>query len=421
MRGFVETLRHLWLVLRCSSIGTMLGALPGMGGPIITWIAYGHVVQTTKDRGTFGKGDIRGVIGPESANNSDNGGQLVPTLMFGIPGSASMALFLGGLILMGIEPGIGMMTQHPVLTFFIIWSLALANVLGAGMCLALAKPISRLTLVPFAMLAPFMIAIIYFAAYQVTRGWYDLITLFVLGMLGVYMKRFGWSPPALLIGFVLAPRLEVTLYQSIQVYGMSFLERTGVQVILALIVLSVFVAVRVKPQRAPLAPDGPHGCAALAPQIAFLAVVCAFVGYVAYESSGLTFLGGVFPLSVALIALAMLCAMAFAFLRGQKRPSYLFYDGERGRQGEEKATQSDLHYQAWMLGMLGAIGLVGFVLGIFAFITAFLKVKARVAWHKAALAASGSVVLFSFLSYMLGLDYPSGILQWLVEMPWPFN
>src|SRR5690606_32863025 len=114
------------------------------------------------------------------------------------------------------------------------WSLALANIVGAGVCLLLAKPIARLTLVPFSLLAPFMIAIIYFAAYQVTRGWYDLVALFVLGVLGVYMKRFGWSPPALLIGFVLAPRLEVSLYQSIQVYGFGFLERTGVQIILAL-------------------------------------------------------------------------------------------------------------------------------------------------------------------------------------------
>jgi hypothetical protein len=87
-----------------------------------------------------------------------------------------------------------MMTRHLDLTFVIVWSLAIANVLGAGLCLLLAKPIARLALVPFALLAPFMIAIIYLAAYQVTRVWYDLITPFVLGILGVYMKRFGWSP-----------------------------------------------------------------------------------------------------------------------------------------------------------------------------------------------------------------------------------
>ena len=421
MRGFFETLKHFGLVLRCSSIGTMLGALPGMGGPIITWIAYGHMVQTTKDRDNLGKGDIRGVIAPESANNSDNGGQLIPTLMFGIPGSASMALFLGALILMGIEPGVGMMTRDLDLTFVIVWSLALANVLGAGICLILAKPIARLTLVPFALLAPFMIGIIYFAAYQVTRVWPDLITLFVLGVLGVYMKRFGWSPPALLIGFVLSPRLEVVLYQSIQVYGYSFLERTGVQIILALIVLSVFVATRVRPQRRPLTPDGPHAPVGLGPQLCFLAVVTACAAYVAYESFGFTFLGGVFPLSVALISLVLLGAMFVGFLRKNKAPSYLFYDSERGLQGEDKPLHGDWHYQGWMLGMLGVIALIGFVLGIYAFITTFLIIKGRTRWYKAALAASGSVVLFAFLSHMLGLEYPKGVLQWLLPMPWPFD
>jgi TctA family transporter len=421
LRGFMETLRHKWLVLRCSAIGTMLGALPGLGGPIITWVAYGHVVQTTKDRDMLGKGDIRGVIGPESANNADNGGALIPALMFGIPSSGSMAIFLGGLILIGVEPGIGMLERRLDLTFVIIWSLALANVLGTAACLVLAKPISRITLVPFAMLAPFMIAIVYFAAYQVTNSWYDLIALFVLGVLGVYMKRFGWSPPALLIGFVLSTRLDASVYQSVQVYGMSFLERTGVQIMLALIAVSVIVAVRMKPRRAPPAPDGPHAPVQLAPQVIFLSLVTACVAYVIYEASRLTFLASVFPMSVALISLALLCALAAAFLSRRKGPSHLFYDSEREWEGHEKPAHSMLHYQAWMLGLLGAAALVGFVLGVFAFITVFLKVKAGVAWHRAALAGSGAVALLAFLSHALVLDYPGGILQRLVELPWPLS
>ena len=187
---------------------------------------------------------------------------MVPALMFGIPSSGAMAIFLGGLILIGIEPGIGMLERHLDLTFIIIWSLALANVLGTATCLLLAKPISRITLVPFAMVAPFMIAVIYFAAYQVTRSWYDLVALFVLGVLGVYMKRFGWSPPALLIGFVLSRRLDASVYQSVQVYGLSFLERPGVQVMIALTALSIFLAVRFRRTRGPLTPDGLHGTVA---------------------------------------------------------------------------------------------------------------------------------------------------------------
>ncbi|MGQ0749165.1 MAG: tripartite tricarboxylate transporter permease [Betaproteobacteria bacterium] len=419
LRGFVETLKHLWIVVRCSSIGTLLGALPGMGGPVVTWVAYGHVVQSVKDRAQLGKGDIRGVIGPESANNADNGGAMIPALMFGIPSSASMAIFLGGLILIGVEPGIGMLERHLDLTFVIIWSLALANVLGTATCLILAKPISRITLVPFAMVAPFMIAVIYFAAYQVTRNWHDLIALFVLGVLGVYMKRFGWSPPALLIGFVLSTRLDAAVYQSVQVYGMSFLERTGVQVMLVLIAVSVFLAVRFKRAREPLTADGPHAPVGRTPQLVFLSVITACVLYIIYESSTqLTFLARVFPLSVAVITLALLIGAYVWMLRD--RASYVLHDAERAT-GEERPMYSVWHYQGWMLGLLAATALVGFVLGVFVYITVFLRVKARVMWPKAALAASGAVLALSVLSYILVLDYPEGILQRLVEMPWPFN
>jgi hypothetical protein len=419
LRGFAETLRHLWLVLRCSSIGTMMGALPGLGGPVITWVAYGHVVQSAKDREMFGKGDIRGVIGPESANNSDNGGALIPALMFGIPSSGSMALFLGGLILLGVEPGIGMMERHLDLTFVIIWSLALANVLGTAMCLILAKPISRITLVPFTMLAPFMIAIIYFAAYQVTRSWYDLVALFALGLLGVYMKRFGWSPPALLIGFVLSTRLDASVYQSVQVYGASFLERTGVQVLLALIAVSLVLAVRFKPSRPPLTPDGLHAAIERKPQLIFLGLVTAFVAFAVYETSRLAFLARVFPLSVALITLVLLLAVFALALRN--RPSYVLHDAEREWAAEERPTHSILHYQSWILGLLAAVGLFGFVLGIFVYISIFLRVKAQVVWFKAALGAAGAVVVLSVLSELLVLDYPKGLLQSLIAMPWPFD
>jgi hypothetical protein len=269
------------------------------------------------------------------------------------------------------------------------------------------------------MVAPFMIAIIYFAAYQVTRSWYDIIALFVLGVLGVYMKRFGWSPPALLIGFVVADRLDATVYQSVQVYGMSFLERTGVQVMLALIVVSIILAVRFKRARAPLTQSGPHGAVARTPQMIFLGVITAFVAYVIYEMSTLSFLGRVFPLSVALITLAMLVSASMLSLRN--RSSYVLQDNERDWRPEERPAHSVWHYQGWILGLLVATAAVGFVLGIFVYIAVFLRVKAQVAWPKAALAASGAVVALSVLSRVLVLDYPEGLLQQLVAMPWPFN
>jgi len=419
LQGFRETLKHKWLVLRCSALGVFIGALPGLGGAVTNWVAYAHAMQSAKDRSQFGKGDIRGVIGPEASNNADNGGALIPTLMFGIPGSGSMALFLGALILIGVEPGIGMMERHLDLTFIIIWSLAIANVIGAGICLFLAKPISRVTLVPFMLVAPFMIVIVYFAAFQATRDWDDLIALFVLGIFGMYMKRFGWSRPAFLIGFVLSMRLDASVYQSIQVYGASFLQRGGVLLVLALIVVSIFLALRMKVQRDPLTATGPHASVNKAPQAVFLGLLIAICLYAIYDTWNLQFLGKVFPMAVTLITLALLIAAVVLFSR--KQPDYVFFDSERDWSGDHRPAHGDLHFQGWILALLAAIGLLGFILGVFAYIATFLRVKAGVRWSRAIAGALAAVAVMTLFSHLFVLQYPTGLLQSLVEMPWPLN
>ena len=241
--GLKDTLHHKWIVLRCATIGVIVGFIPGLGGSVVDWIAYGHVIQTSKDRERFGQGDIRGVIAPESANNAKEGGGLIPTFLFGIPGSGSMAVFLGGLLILGIQPGPTMLTENLDLVYTAIWSLALANIFGAGLSLLLAKPITKLTLVPFSRLAPFMVLIITFAAYQASYSWGDLIALLLMGILGWFMKQFGWPRPAALIGFVLAGNLEQYLFISVQRYGFDWLTRPGVLVMAAIIVASLWASI----------------------------------------------------------------------------------------------------------------------------------------------------------------------------------
>jgi TctA family transporter len=235
--GVKDTIRHKFIVLRCAIIGVVIGFIPGLGGSVVDWIAYGHIIQTSKDRERFGKGDIRGVIAPESANNAKEGGGLIPTFLFGIPGSGSMAVFLGGLLILGIQPGPSMVTENVDLLYTAIWSLALANIFGAGLALVLSKPITKLTVVPFSYLAPFMILIITFACYQASYSWGDLIALLLVGILGWLMKQFGWPRPAALIGFVLAGNLEQYLFISVQRYGLDWLTRPGV-IIMAIIIIA---------------------------------------------------------------------------------------------------------------------------------------------------------------------------------------
>jgi len=252
IQGVKDALSHKLIILRCSIIGVIVGFLPGLGGTVVDWISYGHIIQTTRDRENFGKGDIRGVLAPESSNNAKEGGGLIPTLLFGIPGSGSMAVFLGGLLILGIQPGPAMVTEDIDLLYTAIWSLALANVFGAGLCLLLSKPITRLTIIPFTYIAPFMILILTLASYQATRSWGDLIALLVMGVLGWMMKQYGWPRPAALIGYVLSRNVETYLFISVQRYGWSWIGRTGVIVIgliiLASLVLGIFYQTKKTPK-----------------------------------------------------------------------------------------------------------------------------------------------------------------------------
>lgn len=141
MDGVRDWIDNKWLSVRCSLIGVLVGVIPGLGGSVVDWIAYGHAVQTTKDKSNFGKGEIRGVIGPESSNNAKEGGGLVPTLLFGIPGSGSMAIFIGAIALLGsgdIEVGPSMLRDNLDITYSIVWLLALANVVGTLLCIGIS-------------------------------------------------------------------------------------------------------------------------------------------------------------------------------------------------------------------------------------------------------------------------------------------
>lgn len=123
LQGVLDWWKNIWLSIRCSLIGVIVGVIPGLGGSVVDWIAYGHTVQTTSDKKGFGSGEIRGVFGPESSNNAKEGGGLVPTLIFGIPGSGSMAILLGGMALLGYDAGPQLITNNPDITYTTVWPL----------------------------------------------------------------------------------------------------------------------------------------------------------------------------------------------------------------------------------------------------------------------------------------------------------
>lgn len=234
IQGARDCFKHWWLVLRCSWIGAALGAVPGISGAIVDWLAYGHALKTEKGAAqSFGKGDVRGVIASESANNSREGGCLVPTVAFGVPGSAGMAILLGAFLIHGLVPGPDMLTKNLDITYAMVWSVALANILGAGLCYLFSSQFAKLATLRYTLILPATLSIIYIGAFQGSRNWGDLYTLLAFGILGWVMKMLKWPRPPLLLGCVLGEIVERYLFISIQRYGVDWFARPIVLIIFA--------------------------------------------------------------------------------------------------------------------------------------------------------------------------------------------
>jgi TctA family transporter len=236
--GAREALRNWWLVLRCSCLGAVLGTIPGLGAASIDWIAYGHAVRTVRDN-HFGHGDIRGVIAPEASNNAKEGGHLIPTIAFGVPSGASMAVLLSAFLMHGLVPGPDMLSKHLDVTFTMMWSLTLAHLLGAVICLAASGLFARIAGIPAARLVPIVLALMLVGAIQGSQSWGDLDTLVLFGLIGWLMKSFGWPRPPLMLGFVLGAAFERYLFISLETYGGAWIERPVVIAILAIAIWAI--------------------------------------------------------------------------------------------------------------------------------------------------------------------------------------
>lgn len=237
--GIVDVFRHWWLSLRTSVIGALIGMIPGLGGDAASWICYGHAVQSSKRPERFGKGAVEGVIAPETANNSKEGGSLLPTLFFGVPGSSGMAILLGAFVMLGIQPGPQMIVENLDLVWTLIWALVISNVLAVFMFLAVARWVGLLAFMRGGLLIPFVFVLVFLGSYLSHSAWENMVVIAVFGLLGYGLKETGWPRPPFVIGLVLGPIAEVSLHQALAIWGPAFLLRPLSIVFIALIVASV--------------------------------------------------------------------------------------------------------------------------------------------------------------------------------------
>ena len=245
IQGMGDTLRHWFLVVRTSMIGIFIGFLPGLGGSVTDWFAYSHALQTEKGaKETFGKGDIRGVIGVDAATNSKEGGALIPTLALGIPGSVSMAFLLYLFTMHGIPAGPRMLINHTDIVLTIAWSVALANIMATGVMLVATTQTAKIALIPFHWLVPLISVFIIFGAYQASLQPGDIIALMGISVFGWLMKRFGWPRPPLILGYVLSPILEQYLSITLVRYGFGFVTRPLVIITAFFIGFSIYAGIK---------------------------------------------------------------------------------------------------------------------------------------------------------------------------------
>src|SRR5499425_331916 len=239
-QGVKDCFSHWWLIMRCSWIGGGIGSIPGISASVVDWLAYGHALKTERGASaTFGKGDVRGVIASESSNNAKEGGALVPTVAFGVPGSATMAILLGAFLIHGLVPGPDMLTKNLSITYAMVWSVALANILGAGLCYAFSPQFAKLATLRYTLILPAVLGIVYIGAFEATRSWGDLFALLFFGLVGWLMKQFRWPRPPLILGVVLGDAIERYLFISIERYGVTWFARPLVAILFAMAIIGL--------------------------------------------------------------------------------------------------------------------------------------------------------------------------------------
>ena len=247
--GLSAVFRNFGLFLRCSSIGTIVGMIPGVGGTVAGFVAYGHAVRSSKSgKERFGKGDIRGVLAPEAANDAKDAGALVPTLAFGIPGGGGTAMLLGALTLHGLVPGKELLSTHLSLVFVLIWSLFLSNWMTSIVGIACAQPVSRLTLVGIDRLAPIVLSFACLGAFAFRSRVLDIFVAFGFGVFGYYLKKFGWPRIAFVIALVLGPLFESYLFITLRLHELGRIHFWTRPLTLALVILTLAVVVTLRKQ-----------------------------------------------------------------------------------------------------------------------------------------------------------------------------
>jgi putative tricarboxylic transport membrane protein len=423
-QGVRDVGRHWWLVVRCGILGTGLGAIPGIGSAVIDWIAYGYAQRTEKNPETFGSGDVRGVIAPESSNNAKEGGHLVPTIAFGVPAGASMAILLGAFLMHGLTPGPEMLTKQLDVTYTIVWSLTLAHIIGAVICLFACPWLARVSTVRPEILLPIVLSLVFVAAYEGSHDWGDLYSLMTFGVLGWIMKRLAWPRPPLVVGLVIGAIFERYLYISSSLYGLGWLTRPVVMVILALVAWALYrpLSEIVRSVIAELRQIGSHPLR-ISASAAFTVAIILFIVVAIVLSTDWPAVAKPVPLTACGMALTAASLNLVNELFGKEQAVRGNVDGgvatgghgpimdkNFGMPGAKIRGQAAVYF-AWLAGLMALVAVIGFIPAIAIFIFAYMHLGFKESpASAAAYAAVTALLCWGLFHKLLAVAWPQSLL-----------
>jgi putative tricarboxylic transport membrane protein len=432
MEGVKDALRHWWLVIRCSAIGSFIGTIPGMGAATTQWLAYAHAVQSSKNKEQFGKGCIEGVLGPGAASNSTLGGMLITTTAFGVPISTMMAILLGAFLVQGVLPGPDMLVPEPkghlALTFSFVWTIVVSNIITVSACFLFLNQLVKLTRIRGSLLVPFLILLTYLGAFAEKNAFEDVLLVLLFGVLGWVMTRVDWPRPPLILGLVLGPLAEKRLFLSIDNYGLAWLLHPGVLFLLLLTLAgALYPAIRAKRKRnqdkqelssSERAGRSETGLLTYDRASLFTLFIITIMGVALWSSRHFNFRTGLFPWFSGFAVLAVAVAqMAFELTgSGNKNENRVKEDSDLPANVVSRRTATAF---AWILSYFGAIWLLGFSVGgpLCTFI--HLKIGGREKWLRTFILAIFSwIFIYGLFDQVLHLPFPMGSLfQWLSVEP----
>ena len=380
MQGVRDAVERWWLILRASAIGLGIGVIPGMGGAVSQFVAYAHARHTSKHPETFGKGNIEGVIAAGAVNNSREGGNLIPTVAFGIPGSISMAILLSVFLIKGLVPGPDMLTRNLDVTYAMVWIIVLSNVIAVTVSFTFLNQLVRLTYVQAGLLVPFLMVLIALGAYTAHNSLADILLMLGVTVVGVAAIRWDWPRAPFLLALVLGSIAERYLFLSYSLYEWSWLTRPLV-IAFALVTVAGVVWPLVRGGR------GGVGVSRTVPPRADVPITLGFLaagGWVVFQALDWPFRTSLFPLMTGslLVGLALLKLGSSV---GRVRTSVPAE--ERGASADLQADLLDVLATAsrgewasavrWMAGFFLMFWLLGALVTVPLFAVAYLLVVAR--------------------------------------------